>query len=83
MAVEASYADVVGYEVVLKDGKPVGNVTSGAFGHCVGKSLAVGYVPAELANDGEELAIDILGLECRAVVTARPLHDPDGARLRS
>ena len=83
MAVEAPHADVVGYEVVLKDGKPVGNVTSGAFGHCVGKSLAVGYVPAELANDGEELAIDILGLECRAVVTTRPLHDPEGARLRS
>ncbi|MBY0613060.1 MAG: FAD-dependent oxidoreductase [Beijerinckiaceae bacterium] len=83
MAVEAPHADVVGYEVVLKDGKPVGNVTSGAFGHWVGKSLAVGYVPAELAGDGEALSIDILGQECPAVVTARPLHDPEGSRLRA
>jgi dimethylglycine dehydrogenase len=49
----------------------------------VGKSLAAGYVPAALAKDGEVLGIDILGQECRAVVTAKALHDPEGARLRS
>ena len=81
--VDAPDADVVGYEVVLKDGEAVGHVTSGGYGHWVGKSLAVGYVPAALANDGEVFAIDILGQECRAVITTRPLHDPDGARLRS
>jgi dimethylglycine dehydrogenase len=83
MVVEAPHADAIGYEVVLKNGEPVGHVTSGGYGHWVGKSLAVGYVPAELARDGEVLAIDILGEECRAVVTARALHDPDGERLRS
>jgi dimethylglycine dehydrogenase len=83
MVVDAPHADVVGYEVVLKDGVAVGNVTSGAWGHWVGKSLAAGYVPAELARDGEVLAIDVLGEECRAVVTARPLYDPQGGRLRS
>lgn len=83
MVVDAPHADVVGYEVVLKDGVPVGHVTSGGFGHWVGKSLAAGYVPADLAKDGEVLGIDILGQECRAVVTAKALHDPDGARLRS
>jgi dimethylglycine dehydrogenase len=81
--VEAPHADVVGYEVVLKDGQPVGHVTSGGWGHWVGKSLAVGYVPAELARDGAAFAIDILGEECRGTITARALHDPDGARLRS
>ena len=82
-AVDAPHADVVGYEVVLKDGEPVGHVTSGGYGHWVGTSLAVGYVPAALAVDGGVFAIDILGQECRAVITARPLHDPEGARLRS
>lgn len=80
---EAPHADVVGYEVVLKDGEAVGHVTSGGFGHWVGKSLAVGYVPAHLARDGETFAIDVLGKECRATITAKPLHDPDGTRLRS
>jgi len=83
MVVEAPHADVVGYEAILKGGEVVGNVTSGAFGHAVGKSLAAGYVASDCAGDGEVLAIDILGVECEAKVTGRPLHDPDGVRLRS
>ena len=81
--VEAPHADVVGYEVVLKDGRPVGHVTSGGYGHWVGKSLACGYVPIELARDGEIFTIDILGQECRAIVTSKALHDPQGGRLRA
>jgi dimethylglycine dehydrogenase len=82
MVVDAPHADVVGYEVILKDDKPVGHVTSGGWGHWVGKSLAVGYVPAPLAVDGGVFAIDILGQECKATITATPLHDPSGARMR-
>jgi dimethylglycine dehydrogenase len=81
--VDAPHADVVGYEVVLKDGKPVGHVTSGGWGHFVGKSLACGYVPSELARDGEVFSIDILGEDCRAVITSKALHDPQGGRLRA
>ncbi len=81
--VDAPYADVVGYEVVLKDNRPVGHVTSGGYGHWVDRSLAVGYLPTELARDGEVFHIDILGEHCRAVVTAKPLHDPEGLRLRA
>jgi len=83
LVVDAPHADVVGYEVILRDREPVGHVTSGGFGHWVGKSLAVGYVPAELARDGTEFSIDILGEECRAVLTANALHDPQGGRLRA
>jgi dimethylglycine dehydrogenase len=81
--VDADDADVVGYESVLKDGAPVGYVTSGGYGHWVGKSLAVGYVPTALARDGERFSIDILGRDCDAVIRRAPLHDPSGARLRS
>lgn len=83
MVVDAPHADVVGYEAITKDGMVVGNVTSGAYAHFVGKSLAVGYVEVALARDGEEFFIDILGEPCKAVVTAKPLHDPQGSRLRS
>ena len=81
--VDAPHADVVGYEVVLKDGKPVGHVTSGGYGHCVGKSLAVGYIPTELVRDGAKFHIDILGVECEAVLTTRALYDPQGSKLRA
>jgi dimethylglycine dehydrogenase len=80
--VDAPHADVIGYEVVLKGNEPVGYCTSGSWGHHVGKSLAAGYVPTELVRDGETFHIDILGQHCPAVITLKPLHDPDGSRLR-
>lgn len=80
--VDAPHADAIGYEVVLKDNVPVGYCTSGSWGHWTGKSLAAGYVQADLARDGESFHIDILGQHCPARITGRPLHDPDGLRLR-
>jgi dimethylglycine dehydrogenase len=83
MEVASPDADVVGYESIMKDGAAVGYVTSGAFGHWVGKSLAAGYVPAQLARDGEPLTIDLFGESCFATVRLSPLYDPQGSRLRS
>lgn len=81
--VDAPHADAVGYEVIEKDGRPVGHVTSGGYGHWVGTSLACGYIPREMALDGAAFTIDILGERCRAVVLGKPLHDPEGLRLRA
>jgi dimethylglycine dehydrogenase len=83
MEVEAKDADVIGYESIMKDGAALGYVTSGAYGHCVGKSLAAGYVPTALARDGERFEIDILGEVCAATIRLEPLHDPKRLRLRS
>jgi dimethylglycine dehydrogenase len=83
MEVAHADADVVGYESIMKDGQAVGYVTSGAFGHCVGKSLAAGYVPTALAQDGGRFEIDILGEMRTATIRLEPLYDPKGLRLRS
>ena len=83
MEVAALDAEVIGYESIMKDGAAVGYVTSGAFGHCVGKSLAAGYVPSALARDGARFEIDILGEMRGATVRLEPLYDPQGQRLRS
>ena len=82
MEVSDADADVVGYESILKDGAAVGYVTSGAYGHCIGKSLAAGYVPSALARDGESFKIDILGEMRTATARLEPLYDPQGRRLR-
>jgi len=74
---------VIGYESILHEGRAVGYVTSGAFGHCVGKSLAAGYVPTALARDGTRFEIDILGEMRAATIRLEPLYDPQGLRLRS
>ena len=83
MEVAAADADVVGYESIMMNGAAVGYVTSGAYGHCLDKSLAAGYVPTALARDGERFEIDILGEACAATVRLEPLYDPAGLRLRS
>src|SRR5438874_188865 len=83
MEVADADAEVVGYESIMKDGAAVGYVTSGAYGHCVGRSLAAGYVPATLAREGARVEIDILGEMRAATVRLEPLYDPHGLRLRS
>jgi dimethylglycine dehydrogenase len=83
MEVESTDVEVVGYESIMKDGTAVGYVTSGAYGHWVGKSLAAGYVPTALARDGEHFEIDILGEMRSATVRLEPLYDPHGLKLRS
>ncbi|MGH8254256.1 MAG: glycine cleavage T C-terminal barrel domain-containing protein, partial [Steroidobacteraceae bacterium] len=75
--------EAIGYESIMKEGAAVGYVTSAAYGHCVDKSLAAGYVPTVLARDGEEFEIDILGVACRAVIRLAASLDPQGLRLRS
>jgi dimethylglycine dehydrogenase len=82
MEVADADAEVVGYESIMKEGAAVGYVTSGAYGHCVGKSLAAGYVPATLAREGARFEIDILGEMRTATVRLEPLYDPQGLRLR-
>jgi dimethylglycine dehydrogenase len=83
MEVANAEAEVVGYESLMKDGRAVGYVTSGAYGHCIDRSLAAGYVPARLASEGARFEIDILGEMRTATVRVGPLYDPEGLRLRS
>jgi len=82
MEVAATDADVIGYESIMKDGAALGHVTSGSYGHCVGKSLAAGYVPTALAREGARFEIDILGEMRSATLRLEPLYDPQGLRLR-
>ncbi|HYC10044.1 MAG TPA: FAD-dependent oxidoreductase, partial [Steroidobacteraceae bacterium] len=83
MEVADADAEVIGYESIMHEGAAVGYVTSGAYGHCVGRSLAAGYLPTALAREGARFAIDILGELRSATVRLAPLHDPQGLRLRS
>ena len=83
MVVDADDADVLGDEPIWHDGKVVGWVTSGGYGHYVERSLAQGYVPAELAANGSSFEIEILGERRPARLQMEPLFDPEGARMRA
>ena len=81
--VDVGDADAIGDEPVWHDGKVVGWVTSGTFGHTVGKSLALGYVPAALANADSGFEIEIIGERRKAVRSAAAAVDPSGTRMRA
>jgi dimethylglycine dehydrogenase len=74
--------DVSNDEAIFKDGDCVGYITSGGYAHHVGKSMALGYVPPELAVDDTELEVEILGAKYPARVTSTALYDPNGGRMR-
>ena len=75
-------ADASGYEPVWQDGRKVGFVTSGAYGHTVGKSLAMALVDADCAGEGTALTTHIVGRECAASVIAPSPYDPAGKAMR-
>ena len=84
LAIEATTADASGGEpIFLPDGTPVGQVTSGAYGHTVGKSLALGVVKNDHVEPGAAYDVAILGLPHRARLLENAPFDPEGARLRS
>ena len=82
LAVESPDADVTGFEPVFCDGKPIGFVTSGAYGHHVRLSLALAYVDAAIAARPVPLTVDVIGEPRAARILAEPPYDPRGLRLR-
>jgi len=75
-------------EIIYRDGKPVGYIMSGSYGHTLGASVGVG--PVE--NDGEPVSvdyiksgtyeIDIAGVRYSAKASLRPMYDPKLKRVR-
>jgi 4-methylaminobutanoate oxidase (formaldehyde-forming) len=71
----------LGNEPVRVGGEVVGRVTSGGFGYTVQRSIAYAYLPPE-HELGTAVEIDIFGRWVAGEVTAEPLFDPAGERLR-
>ena len=81
--IDAADADAIGDEPIWHDGGVVGWVTSGAFGHRVGQSLALGYVPAALGSADTGFEIEIIGERRKAQRLAGPAFDPPGTLMRT
>ena len=80
--VDAADADVWADEPIWKDGELVGFVTSGGYAHYVEKSVALGFVPPGMIEDGAAFEIEILGDMRAARLITEPLFDPQGERMR-
>lgn len=82
LEVDATDADASGYEPVWHEGRRVGYVTSGGYGHSLGKSLAMALIEPGAAAPGTALSIYIVGVERQARVIAPSPYDPDGKAMR-
>lgn len=70
-------------DTILHEGNPVGAVTSAAFGYTLGKALALGYLPLDLARVGVEVEVRGENGDLHpAVVGPRSPYDPQGSQLR-
>ncbi|NOX72760.1 MAG: FAD-dependent oxidoreductase [Alphaproteobacteria bacterium] len=79
---------LLGRETIFRNGKPVGWLTSGGFGHSIGKPIGYGYirnsdgVDAGYVNSGQyELEIATERFKCK--VQLAPLYDPKMERVKA
>jgi dimethylglycine dehydrogenase len=82
LVVDADGVDASANEPLFHKGEVVGWVTSGGYGHTVEQSIALGYVPSELAEPGADFEVEILGEMRLAKLSEGALHDPKGTLMR-
>jgi len=79
---------LIGRETILRDGEPVGYLSSGGYGYTLRRPIGLGYVKrAEGVSDAwalggsYELVVAQEHRPCR--ISFEPLYDPTGARVKS
>ncbi|RDD60818.1 GcvT family protein [Ferruginivarius sediminum] len=83
LEIDAEDADAFGNEPVMIDGEVVGRATAGGFGHYVQKSLMMGYVRTDVANEGQEVKVRLLDQERPARIIPESPYDPENEALRA
>ncbi len=75
------------HEPILRDGRIVGHLTSGDYGHTLGGAVGLGYVEVddEVTQDwldAGQFAVDVAGDQVAAKASLAPLYDPKAERMR-
>lgn len=73
-------------EPILRDGRIVGHLSSGNYGHTLGGAIGLGYVPVmdgERADAmlGSDYSIDVAGKIVAADISLAPMYDRTSARM--
>jgi 4-methylaminobutanoate oxidase (formaldehyde-forming) len=83
LIVEDPLSVPLGGEPIRVDGEVAGRVTTGGYGHAVRRSIAYGYMPIDLAHPGVVGEVRISAQWVPVTVSAEPLYDPAGDRVRA
>jgi dimethylglycine dehydrogenase len=76
-------ADALGNNPIYLNNEIVGRATGGGYGFRTGKSLALAMVRPDLAAEGTEFEMDILGTRHKVTVIPESPYDPNNKRLRA
>jgi sarcosine oxidase subunit alpha len=72
---------------VVRDGRPIGRVTSSKWSPTLGKAIGLAWLPIEDAVDDRAITVRLgtgrEGSSAPAVVRTKPFYDPAGERVRS
>ena len=83
MIIKDNICDAPYMSTIWHDGKIIGEVTSGAYGHRVNASIALGMVKTDLAISGQTVSVDIFGNDFPAIIqNSGPLWDPNNEVLK-
>ena len=79
---------LTGRETIIRDGERVGWLSSGGYGHTIGKHIGMGYVRHACGVTTEYLQAGTYRLESanrqvEATLHLRPLCDPDNSRIKA
>ncbi len=79
---------LLGRETIFRNGRRAGWLSSGGFGHTIGRPIGYGYVRDPGGVDAGhvlsgEYEIEVATERVPARVHLDPLHDPEGARIRA
>ena len=79
---------LLGRETILRDGAPVGYLTSGGYGYTLGQGIGYGYVrnSGGVTDDwlaGGRYELVVAGETVPATLGLRPFFDPKGERIRA
>jgi dimethylglycine dehydrogenase len=83
LEVDAEDAEASFLEPIWSGNERVGFMTSAAYGHTCGRSLAMGYVASHAAAAGTALHVTVLSERRACRVLGEPAVDPAGSRMRS
>ncbi|OCW59460.1 GcvT family protein [Hoeflea olei] len=79
---------LVGRETILRNGEPVGYLTSGGYGYTIGKSIGYGYVrnaegvSTEFLEEGDYELV-VAAERIPAKIGLKPFYDPANARVKA
>ena len=79
---------LLGRETIYRNGQRVGWLSSGGYGHKIGKSIGYGYVRNQQGVDADfvlsgDYELEVATERVQAAVHIEPLYDPDMVRVKS